>query len=53
MMQFNLLFVIQGNGCVLVQSKEVEMIPADAQRILQTDNYSKIVQQGKCIRQRH
>ncbi|KAJ8298779.1 hypothetical protein KUTeg_022839 [Tegillarca granosa] len=35
--------------CVLVQTKEVIMQPADAQRVFGTDSYAMVVQQGPVI----
>ena len=41
------IFVFLQPSCVLVQSKEITMQPADALRVFSTDNYATAVQQGR------
>ena len=41
------IFVFLQPSCLLVQSKEITMQPADALRVFSTDNYATAVQRGR------
>ena len=46
-MYMHSIIVFLQPSCVLVQSKEITMQPADAQRVFSTDNYATAVQRGR------